>query len=205
MVKSAVIREIHHRVKNNLQTIGALLRMQIRRTEEERTKEILRDVIGRINSIAIVHEALSQQDGEAVNVAEVAERIYRAVLSGMVLPGFALKKSFAVDDLWLSSDEAMAVGLILNELLQNALEHGFAGRKEGAIAVKLAADEAGGYCLSVTDDGKGVPPDFELDGADSLGLKIIRTMTESDLHGRFTLIPLEKGTLAQIEVPGGKK
>ena len=200
LVKSAVIKEIHHRVKNNLQTIASLLRMQTRRTEDSKTKDILRDIIGRINSIALVHEALSQQDSEVVNVAEVAERIYHAILAGMVMPEFELESDFAADDISMPSEQATAVGLILNELLQNALEHGFENRTKGKLTVSLKAKPES-YCLEITDDGVGLPPGFEIRKTNSLGLKIIQTMAESDLHGTFELLPLERGTLARVEVP----
>ncbi len=200
LVKSAVIKEIHHRVKNNLQTIASLLRMQTRRTADESTKNILRDIIGRINSIALVHEALSQQDSDVVNVAEVAEKIYQAILASMVMPDFQLESSFDADDMSMSSEQATAVGLILNELLQNALEHGFENRTSGKLAVSLKVKPYC-YCLEITDDGIGLPPDFEIGQTNSLGLKIIQTMAESDLHGTFELLPLEKGTLARVEVP----
>ncbi len=200
LVKSAVIKEIHHRVKNNLQTIASLLRMQTRRTEDENTKNILRDIIGRINSIALVHEALSQQDSDVVNVAEVAERIYQAIITSMVMPDFKLESSFSADELILPSEQVTAVGLILNELLQNALEHGFENCTSGKMTVALKVNPDS-YSLEITDDGIGLPPGFEIGQTNSLGLKIIQTMAEADLHGTFELLPLEKGTLARVEVP----
>ena len=200
LVKAVVIKEIHHRVKNNLQTIASLLRMQVRRTEDTFSKSVLRDVIGRINSIALVHEALSQQDGERVEVAELLERIYTAVLSGMVMPDLELDAAFSADELTITSQEASALGLILNELVQNALEHGFKNRNHGKLRVilKVLPDK---YYLEVTDDGEGLPPDFRLEDTDSLGLKIMQTMTDSDLHGTFEMKALEKGTAVKVAVP----
>ncbi|MGL5207319.1 MAG: sensor histidine kinase [Acidaminococcaceae bacterium] len=200
LVKSAVIKEIHHRVKNNLQTIASLLRMQTRRTEDESTKNILRDIIGRINSIALVHEALSQQDSDVVNVAEVAERIYQAIITSMVMPDFKLESSFHADELVLPSEQVTAIGLILNELLQNALEHGFENCSSGKITITLKV-EGDLYLLEIADDGVGLPAGFSIGQTNSLGLKIIQTMAEVDLHGTFELLPLEKGTLARVEVP----
>lgn len=200
LVKSAVIKEIHHRVKNNLQTIASLLRLQARRTDDSEAKLILRDSISRINSIALVHESLSQQDSDVINVAEVLQRIYQALLDSMVMPGLHLETAFAAEDILLPSEQATAMGLILNEMLQNALEHGFKNRTTGKLTVALKVLPSY-YCLEITDDGVGLPPDFVIGQTRSLGLKIIQTMAESDLHGKFELLPLEKGTCARVKVP----
>lgn len=204
LVKAAVIKEIHHRVKNNLQMISSLLRLQKRRTKEEKVKDVLDDVIGRINSIALVHEALSQQENDRVNVAEVAGRIYRSVLKAMVPPDFALEASLDAEDIYLSSEQVVAIGLILNELLQNALTHAFARRNKGCLQVRLAK-EGEELLLEVSDDGRGLPENFGGAKEAGLGLKLIQTLTEADLHGTFKLLPLAMGTLARVRIPLERK
>jgi two-component sensor histidine kinase len=195
-IKSVVIKEIHHRVKNNLQTIASLLRMQSRRTHSQEAKDILRDAINRVNSIAIVHESLSQQEQGEIDLSQVANDIYHAVLSSMVAPDLHLNTSFAVDKVLLPSQEATNIALTLNELLQNAIEHGFANRKEGTLKVSFSLVGSKGI-LEIQDDGVGLKPGFDLKNTDSLGLKIVQTMVETDLGGKFELIPLKQGNLCQ--------
>lgn len=205
-IQSVVIKEIHHRVKNNLQTIASLLRLQARRTASDEARAVLRDAINRVNSIALVHESLSQQDKGAINVSVVAKEIYKAILASMVAPDLELETTFHVDTAVLPSEQANSIALTLNELLQNAIEHGFANCKKGKLDVSFKVHEDG-YVLEITDDGVGLPPNFKLGQTKSLGLKIIQTMVETDLGGKFEILPREQGTCARVTVPmkmGGK-
>ena len=226
-VKAAVIREIHHRVKNNLQTIASLLRLEQRRAASEETKVVLRDSINRISSIALVHEYLSGQGTELVDINELGNGVYRTVMSSMKTPDLELKMNFSADNLRLPSQQAASLALVLNELLQNALEHGFENRKKGTLTATIsrldASDgaqetrpgktaEAASYAgsgkkenddrllLLVQDDGVGLPPGFDLKKTKSLGLKIVQTVVQSDLKGTFTLEPRtdKKGTIAKV-------
>ncbi|MFR4383664.1 MAG: sensor histidine kinase [Phascolarctobacterium sp.] len=200
-IKSVVIKEIHHRVKNNLQTIASLLRLQERRTQNSETKTVLRDCIGRVNSIAIVHEYLSQQDTGLINVGKVAKGIYQAIISSMLAYDFVLETHFSAAEVQLPSDKATNIALILNELLQNAIEHAFVGRNHGSLQVDFT-EEVDKYTLSIIDDGIGLPKDFQITGRKSLGLKIIKTMAESDLHGSFILRNnAQGGTQALVTIP----
>ncbi len=201
LIKSVVIKEIHHRVKNNLQTIASLLRLQERRAKSDETKNVLRDCIGRVNSIAIVHEYLSQQDAGMIDVAKVAKGIYQAIISSMLSSDFKLDARFSVDDALLPSEKATSIALILNELLQNTIEHGFEGRRNGRLEVEFHNKERE-YVLQISDDGVGLPDGFDMTAGKSLGLKIIKTMAESDLQGSFTLENNKnRGTLATVTVP----
>lgn len=204
LIKSVVIKEIHHRVKNNLQTIASLLRLQERRANSDEAKSVLKDCIGRVNSIAIVHEYLSQQDTGLIDVAKVAKGIYQAIISSMLTPDFKLEASFKADEVQLPSEKATSIALILNELLQNAIEHAFTGRSSGRIDVQFV-DEGNSYYLAITDDGIGLPPDFDINKSrSSLGLKIIKTMAEADLRGQFSLAANEKGGVrALVIIPKG--
>ena len=226
-VKAAVIREIHHRVKNNLQTIASLLRLEQRRAASEETKVVLRDSINRISSIALVHEYLSGQGTELVDINELGNGVYRTVMSSMKTPDLELKMNFSADNLRLPSQQAASLALVLNELLQNALEHGFENRKNGTLTATISRlDEDDGaqeklqgkatetvshagsskkenddrLLLLVKDDGVGLPPGFDLQKTKSLGLKIVQTVVQSDLKGTFTLEPRTdgKGTVARV-------
>jgi len=137
LVKSAVIQEIHHRVKNNLQTIASLLRLQARRSESPEVRAALKESVNRILSISLVHEFLSQQDEEVINVAEVARNIFDLVIESMVEPGFEIQKIFEAEPVVLPSEKASSLALMVNELVQNAIEHGFVGRQNGLIVLKL--------------------------------------------------------------------
>ena len=203
LIKSAVIKEIHHRVKNNLQTIVSLLRLQERRTESSEAKSILQDCIGRVNSIAVVHEYLSQQGDGVIDVGKVAKSIYQAIVSSMLNSDFVLETDFATDNVLLPSEKATSIALILNELLQNAIEHAFAGRTNGKLTVRFN-DSGGCYELLIADNGVGLPPDFSWQQSSSLGLKIIKTMAEADLKGSFALVPLaDGGVQASVIIPKG--
>lgn len=200
LIKSVVIKEIHHRVKNNLQTIVSLLRLQERRAGSEEAKCVLKDCIGRVNSIAVVHEYLSQQDVGLIDVGKVAKSIYQAIVSSMLTNEFVLKTSFESDNVLLPSEKATSIALILNELLQNAIEHGFEGRTGGELTVKFH-DTGNCYNLLILDDGNGLPEDFEISKG-NLGLKIIKTMAEADLCGHFSIRSREEGgTLASVIIP----
>lgn len=200
LIKSVVIREIHHRVKNNLQTIASLLRLQARRAQSDETRLVLRDCINRVNSIAVVHEFLSQQDSGQIDVAVVAQGIYEAIITSMVDPNLKLATSFNAANVVLDSDKATSIALVLNELLQNCLDHAFTGRSSGRIDTDFYEIE-GGYCLKICDDGIGLPPGFVLGEQTSLGLKIIKTMVEADLHGTFTIESAGQGTCSTVMIP----
>lgn len=202
-IKSVVIKEIHHRVKNNLQTIASLLRLQARRAQSLETKSVLRDCVGRVNSIAIVHEYLSQQDSGLIDVDKVAKGIYQAIISSMLSPEFKLEANFFADKTQLSSDKATSIALILNEMLQNSIEHGFEGRSKGRLDVDFRLVEDN-YELTIQDDGIGLPEGVDVMSSKSLGLKIIKTMAESDLHGCFTIKNgADGGTIAKVTIPVG--
>lgn len=199
LVKSAVIQEIHHRVKNNLQTIASLLRLQARRSESPEVKAALRESVNRILSISLVHEFLSQQDEEVIDVAEVARNIYDLVIQSMLEPGFAIEKVFEAEAVILPSERASSLALVVNELVQNAIEHGFVGRNQGKIGLRLSVLEHT-YRLEIYDNGIGLPPDFDRAKTKSLGIQIVRTLVETDLGGSFELFSKD-GTHAVIMIP----
>lgn len=200
LVKSAVIQEIHHRVKNNLQTIASLLRLQARRSESPEVRAALRESVNRILSISLVHEFLSQQDEEFINVAEVARNIFDLVIQSMMEPGFNIQKIFEAKPVILPSEKASSLALVVNELVQNAIEHGFPGRQSGMIGLKLTVASDTLYRLEIYDDGIGLPPDFDCAKTKSLGLQIVKTLVETDLGGSFELFG-EGGTHAVILIP----
>ena len=181
-VKSAVIQEIHHRVKNNLQMIASLLRMQARRSKSPDVKDALQESVNRILSISVVHEFLSEQGEKTIDVGEVARHIFDLVAMSMVDHAFELHSECAGQQLILPSSYASSIGLVLNELVLNATEHGFEGRHAGRICLAMR-EEPAGYVLTFTDNGIGLPEGFDAAHARSLGVSIMRTLIEGDLGG----------------------
>jgi len=185
-IKSAMIQEIHHRVKNNLQTIASLLRMQARRAKDPGVSRALGESVNRILSVAVVHEFLSQNESAVISIRDVGQRILSQTLAGVVDPSKRITLKLQGSNLYLPTQQATVCALVLNELVQNALEHGFDRRDEGLIAVTLM-DDGEQVTLMVEDDGEGLPEGFAVAAEGSLGLRIVQTLVEADLKGRFTL------------------
>lgn len=203
LIKSTVIQEIHHRVKNNLQTIASLLRLQARRSNSDEVKVALEESINRILSISVVHEFLSQQGEDFIDVAEVAQNIFDLVVKNMLDPGFNLKTKLSTETVILPSEKACSLALVINELILNSLEHGFVGYKEGTIGIEIVNKEDS-YLITIYDNGAGLPEDFDLQKTKSLGLQIVRTLVEEDLGGKFKL-KSANGTYASITIPMDKE
>lgn len=198
VTKDATIREIHHRVKNNLQTVAALLRLQSRRMATPEAKAALKEAVSRVQSIAVVHEILSQSYDETVRFDAVADQLLSmvgdmAATSGTVRS--VREGSFGL----IPADAATALALALTELCQNAVEHGL-GASSGSVFVRPHRD-GDRLTLKVTNDGTPLPAGFVIGSTNSLGLSIVRTLVE-DLGGSFTLEnnPDGKGTTAQIVI-----
>jgi two-component sensor histidine kinase len=185
-IKSAMIQEIHHRVKNNLQTIAALLRMQARKTSSEEVAEQLRQTLSRILSIAVVHEFLSKDEQAVINIHEVSNRILDEVTHGTLDPEkkIALRLE-GTKQFYLPAQQATSCALVINELLQNAVEHGYRARKEGTIRVRLDQTDDS-MVVEIRDDGDGLPDGFDLERS-GLGLRIVQTLVREDLKGQFAL------------------
>jgi len=203
VTKDATIREIHHRVKNNLQTVAALLRLQARRIDSESAKAALEEAVRRVGSIAIVHETLSQAVEATVEFDEIADRLGAMVTDVSALSGRVSVRrdgSFGV----LPSESATALAMVLTEVLQNAVEHGYDG-EDASVAgeiVVTARRIVGRLHLTIDDDGAGLPAGFTLDGSTNLGLSIVRTLVESELDGQLDLGPAPTGgTRAVVDVP----
>lgn len=198
----ATIREIHHRVKNNLQTVSSLLRLQSRRVEAEESREALEEAVRRVRSIALVHEMLAQAGGDEVNFGEVMRPIVRLAEEALVTPDrpvtFSMKGAGPV----LPTATASSLAVMLNELLQNAVEHGYPpGSGGGLVSVQMFVM---GRTLSVTvrDHGVGLPKGFNHEDSAGLGLTIINTLMTGDLGGTIDIrTPADgKGTEATLIV-----
>jgi two-component sensor histidine kinase len=199
MGKDATIREIHHRVKNNLQTVAALLRLQARRMGDPAARAALEESVRRVASIAMVHETLSLALDERVAFDAVADRVL-AMCAEVATPESQVQVvrsgSFGV----LVAEVATPLAMVLTELVQNAVEHAFPSAT-GRVEVQVSQDSEG-LSVVVADDGRGLPEGFELAGSPRLGLQIVRTLVDGELRGTIVLEPgPDGGTRAVLRVP----
>ena len=198
MVKSAIIQEMHHRVKNNLQQVASLLRLQMHYAGQRSVEQVLSESLNRILAIASVHELLAREDLDIISVKKVAEQIIQATAQGILAPGKHIAMRIEGPDILLPSSKATSVALILNELVQNALEHGFGpGMDDGEIRITLA-EEPKVITLEVANDGTPLPDGFDIRKTDSLGLQIVESLVRGDLQGRFLLTSDGSRTVANI-------
>jgi two-component sensor histidine kinase len=202
ITKDATIREIHHRVKNNLQTVAALLRLQARRIESERGREALEEAVRRVGSIAIVHETLSQNLDERVEFDEIADRVLTMVAE--ISPGKVTGRRTGHFGI-LDAEVATPLSMVLTEILQNALEHGFVQGETGTVevsAVRAGTTKEARLLVTVQDDGVGLPEGFDPHRSGNLGLQIVRTLVEGELGGTFDMVPASgRGTRVILDVP----
>lgn len=200
LTKDATIREIHHRVKNNLQTVAALLRLQARRVEAPEAREALEESVRRVASIALVHETLAMSSDEVVDFDAVVDRVTSAALE-VASPAteVALQREGSFGS--LPAELATPLVMVLNELLLNAVEHGFAEGESGSILIgaKRSWEELE---VTVADTGRGLPDDFDLTASSQLGLQIVRTLVSGELRGTIRLSGQPgSGTEARLRFP----
>lgn len=174
--KEVLLKEIHHRVKNNLQVIASLLNLQRGHVEDARTLDALVESQTRVRSIALVHEKLYRSQ----NLHSIELGAYLASLVGHLFdtygPAGPIRYSLDVDDVSLDVDLAVHCGLLVNELVSNALKHAFKDRVEGTVAVAAKRHAPGGLLLSIRDDGAGFPEHLDFRRSPSLGLQLVTTL-----------------------------
>ncbi|MDY9922969.1 PAS domain S-box protein [Methanobacterium sp.] len=186
--KELLLREIHHRVKNNMQIISSLLNLQRSYIQDEEADNLLQESQGRVKSMALVHEKLYQTDDLArINVAEYIRSLSMNLFhSYTVNPG--IKLTLDVGDVYFNIDTAVPLGLIINELVSNSLKYAFCDQDDGEIHISLKeTDESGVYHLKVWDDGVGFPSDLDFNNTNSLGLKLVNTLV-NQLDGEIDMV-----------------
>src|SRR5215217_4011189 len=185
LTKDATIREIHHRVKNNLQTVAALLRLQARRMTEPAARAALEESVRRVASIAVVHETLAGSREDVVVVDDVLDRVLPMLGDLTVIgPAARAKRSGSFGE--LPAATATPLVMAVTELLHNAAEHAFVDGEPGTIELVVERD-GDDLVVRVRDDGRGLPPDFDPAASTGLGLQIVRTLVTSELHGSLTM------------------
>lgn len=200
MVRSAILQEMHHRVKNNLQQIASLMRLQMHYSRYKTVEEVIQDSLSRILAIAQVHELLSREDLDMVSLRKIASSILHNTKQALVPPGKQIHSRVEGEDVLLPLQQATAVALILNELIQNAIEHGFKDRTEGEISVRVEFTN-GHVLLEVANDGEPLPPDFDAARSNTLGVKIIDNLVRGTLRGRFEISSADSRTVARVVFP----
>jgi two-component system, sensor histidine kinase PdtaS len=202
--KDAAIREVHHRVKNNLQTISSLLRLQARRLPQGEGRTALDEAERRIRSIALVHEILSRDPGEQVAFNDIVPHLVRMAEDAILAPDRTVEFHVSGDAGELPAAVATPLAVVLSELLQNAAEHAFcepnvADGVVGLVGVVLTRDDEA-LVAQVIDNGVGLPAGFTLEKTDSLGLSIVRDLVVSQLGGAMAMHN-DDGTVVELRIP----
>lgn len=201
MLKSVAIKEIHHRVKNNLQMIASLLSLQERRTQNEQTKISLKQSMSRILSIAATHEILSQNGVDDVNIKKVIEKIIEKIKTYGSGPSVKINIDVTGDDFEVNSDMATSISLVVNELIENSIEHAFKGLSKGNIHINIQTGKIYS-AISVIDDGNG----FDINNvhSNSLGLNIVRSIVKEKLSGNLNMCSNTSGTKVVFDFQNNK-
>ncbi len=200
MSKDATIREIHHRVKNNLQTIASLLRLQRRRVDNAEARDALAESERRIRSIAIVHETLSRDAGDVVDFTEIVRPLVRVVEESVSSDDLSIHFTVEGDAGELPGEVATPLAVVVNELMQNAVDHAFEGRDTGQVHVRLVR-EPDQLVIEVRDNGNGLPEHFTLEDATGLGLSIVKALVSGELGGTIEMRATGEGTEVHVRVP----
>jgi two-component sensor histidine kinase len=200
-VKEATIREVHHRVKNNLQTIASLLRIQARRTTSDEAARALAEAVERVSSMAVVHEMLASATEESVDFADVARTVVDMVRRGMSGGDASLRVLTEGETGLVPASAATSLALVTAELVHNAIEHGVGIGGTGTVVVSMRR-LSDALHMSVRDDGAGLPTGFDAAMSAHLGLAIVKTVVEDDLRGVLNFSSgRTRGTTVTIRVP----
>ena len=196
--KELLLKEIHHRVKNNMQVISSMLQLQSVSLDDEKTIDIFRRSQDRIKSMAIIHDMLYQaQDFSKIDFRDYIETLTETLFSSYKKETQDITLIIDVKDVFLNLDTAVPLGLIINELVTNSLKHGFKERDEGEISIALSHIDDDKIELNVRDNGIGLPEGFNIKEAESLGLEIVAVLSEKQLNGDLK-IKRDSGTEFQI-------
>lgn len=196
-VRTTLMQEMHHRVKNNLQQVASLLRLQLRHSHYKSLEEAINDTLSRILAISAVHELLSREDLDHVGMRSIAESLVQHQQHSLMKPDRTIAFQVRGDDVRLNMTQATQVALVLNELIQNAVEHGFHETPSGDIHVTIEEKE-GEVALWVSNNGDRLPEGFEADKHGNLGLQIVENLSRG-LGGRFKIGDILGWTVAELK------
>ena len=195
--KEVLLREIHHRVKNNLQIISSLLNLQSRHVEDEPALDMFHESRNRVRSMALVHEKLYRSNDLAeVDFCEYIQSLSRHLFMSYRVEPTEIDLSIDVKDVFLDINTSIPCGLIINELVSNSLKHAFSGRDRGKIHVSMRPENNGKFKMVIRDDGVGLPKNLEVTQTESLGLQLV-TMLVEQLQGTLSVVN-KNGTSYEI-------
>jgi len=200
-VRTTLMQEMHHRVKNNLQQVASLLRLQMRHSNYKSLEEALNDCLGRILAIAGVHDLLSREDLDHVGIRSIAETLVHHQQSQLMLPDRQIQFEVRGTDVTLNMSQATQLALVLNELIQNAMEHGFKVTQHGEIHINVE-EKNEEVSVWVSNSGDKLPEDFDPTQVANLGLKIVDNLARS-LGGRFKMSEILGWTVSEVKFPKG--
>ncbi|MBF0344775.1 MAG: response regulator [Nitrospirae bacterium] len=200
--KEVLMREIHHRVKNNLQIISSLLDLQTRYIKGKESLEMFKDSQRRLKAMALIHEKLYQSDNmEKIDFAKYVENLLNHLYSASCLNTARVSLKTNIDECYIGVDTAVPCGLIINEIVSNSLKHAFPADAEGSITVELKAEANEIYTLTISDTGIGIPPNIDLKNAETLGLRLVNALALEQLEGS---IQCEAGVGTKFKVTFGE-
>ncbi|NEP45412.1 MAG: PAS domain S-box protein, partial [Okeania sp. SIO2H7] len=198
--KEVLLKEIHHRVKNNLQVISSLLRLQSRYIQDRTVMEMLKESQNRVRSMALVHEQLYQsQDLSRIDFAEYIHNLASNLFQAYQVNARGVKLNIKVAPAFLNIDTAVPCGLIINELVSNSLKYAFKDRNFGELTIEFDCDNEDLFLLTVGDNGRGFPSNIDYKNSGSLGLRLVCSLVRQ-LRGNIEL-KSDRGTLFQISFP----
>lgn len=186
LVKNSMIKEIHHRVKNNLQAISGLLRMQARRTSSQEVRAELLESISRIESISLVHNMLCNYSEDLLGLHQICHELLRLLSMSMLDNNQKIDAYYEGEDIRLASDQASYLALIINEIISNAFKHAFKDRKQGTFVLKGQELQDGMIEILAIDDGVGLSDNFDFNSKKSLGMQILKNIVEGQLNGQIS-------------------
>ncbi len=201
-LKSVLLRELHHRVKNNLATVAGILSLQRRRTKSPEVRYILAESVNRVQGLAATHDLLSHEDVSEARVDEIARKIVGVANANMRPPETHIRYDVAPCDIVVSSRAVAILALVLNEMLSNSIKHGMRGMSEGSISIR-GYEEHGQIVVEVLDTGHGPTEPLEEENSEGLGLSLIRNLI-GDIRGQFSLRRTEEEpprTCAEVRFP----
>jgi two-component system, sensor histidine kinase PdtaS len=192
-LKTEMLLELQHRVRNSLQTITALMRMQSRRAESAETRAALEEAVNRILHVAAVHEFLFDPNERRVNLRSLTQRLVD-LSRPLVPPSLTVHFHVEGEDVFITGERATPAALVISELILNAIEHAFKGQAEGNVWIRLG-QAAGQVEIQIRDDGRGAPDGF----APDMGLSLVNTLTREGLRGEFSITnDADKGAVARV-------
>lgn len=192
--KETLLKELYHRTKNNMQVIYSLLNLQALTSNDEKTSEIIREIHNRIRAISLVHEKLYRsREVSNLDLRDYVKELSSAILLSYHVAGNRISLGLDLESMPVSIDVAIPCGLVINELMTNSLKYAFPDGRGGEIRVSLHSADSGETCLTVGDDGIGLPDGFDFRQAKSLGLRLVCQLVESQLRGKIRLASADRG------------